>query len=623
MRFCFGFMTLAGFGFGVAPLCAQGAPDNCSFQRDPQSFLEREQRTIREINQRTLEFAAKGGARMAARSRAVPAGEIPRRNFIDEEIFGRLERDQIPVAALTTDKEFVRRIYLDLAGRLPTPEEYRTFIDETSPSKRDGLIDSLLYSPDYVSRWSTWLGDLLQNTRTAANVNQNVPGRNAMHDYLRSAIHTDKSFRDIAWELAAGSGNNYDIGAVNWSVRSITPGGPAQDRYDTAMIRLATTFLGLGHYDCLACHDGRGHLDQLSLWGRSTPRYETYRMAAHFSRLNIAGRSVPATDFYSGSFDVSDRTTGTYDLNTTFGNRPNRVRIGNLLNLTPEYRDGKAPAAGQNWRQAFADNLTADPMFGRNAVNRLWKQLFQMALAEPVDNLDPARLDPGKPPADPWTYQTAHPVLLQKLSDQFVNSNYSIRETIRLIVSSSAYQLSSRYDGEWKLDYVPLYARHFARRLDAEEIHDTLSQASGNWVNYTPQGYAESVRSAWRMPDPTEPGGAAGTLMTTFLRGNRDTQPRRQEGSILQSLTLLNDTYIRDRIRLSSSPNLRAVAAVPNNSLVIDELFLLYLGREPNEAEKNKALAAFAKATTAALRNATIEDLAWVLVNKVDFLINY
>ncbi|MBI2689696.1 MAG: DUF1553 domain-containing protein [Acidobacteria bacterium] len=602
---------------GVA-LWAQGAGDNCSFRRDPQSFMEREQRAIRDVHLRTVTTASKSEARMA-----VAAGDLPRRNFIDEEILGRLERDRIPAAALTTDAEFVRRIYLDLAGRLPKPAEYRAFMDDTGASKRDGLIDTLLFSPDYVSRWSTWLGDLVQNTRTASNANQNVAGRNAMYDYLRGAVHTDKSFRDLAWDLTAGSGNNFDSGVANWSVRSITPGGPNQDRYDTAMVRLTTTFLGLGHYDCLACHNGRGHLDQLSLWASTVTRSDAYRMAAHFSRLNIAGRAAPAGDYYVGSFDVNDRTTGTYDLSTTFGNRPNRVKIGTMLNVTPEYRDGKAPAGNQSWRQGFADAMTADPMFAKNTVNRMWKQLFQLALAEPMDNLDPARLEADNPPPAPWTYQTQHPRLMQKLSEQFVNTNYSMRELIRLIVSSTTYQLSSQYGAEWKIDYVPLYARHYARRLEAEEVHDALSQASGNWVNYTPQGFAEAVQSAWRMPDPTEPGGAAGTLMSTFLRGNRDTQPRRQEGSILQSLTLLNDTYIRDRIRLTSSPNLRTAAAIADNAAMVDEVFLLYLGRVPNATEKTTALAALAKANTAALRNTTIEDLAWVLVNKVDFLMNY
>ena len=198
------FLGFVAVGLGI---WAQGSPDNCSFQRDPQSFIDREARTIREINQRTMEFAAKGGARMAARSRNVSAGDLPRRNFIDEEIFGRLERDRIPVAALTADKEFIRRIYLDLAGRLPTPEEYRAFVEDPSEGKRDRIIDTLLYSLDYVNRWSTWLGDLVQNSRTAVNANQNVPGRNAMYDYLRGAVHTDKSFRDIAWELTTAAGN--------------------------------------------------------------------------------------------------------------------------------------------------------------------------------------------------------------------------------------------------------------------------------------------------------------------------------------------------------------------------------------------------------------------------------
>ena len=614
MKSFFGTLALAGLG-----VWAQGAPDNCAFQRDPQSFLDREQRAIREVNQRTLAAVGKaGGARMA-----VAASSLPRRNFIDDAILGRLERDGIPTAALTTDSEFVRRIYLDLAGRLPTPAEYRAFMADTSGSRRDGLIDTLLFSSDYVSRWSTWLGDLVQNSRTASNVNQNVPGRNAMYDYLRAVVHQDKSFRDFAWELTAGAGNNYDLGAVNWQVRSITPGGPAQDRYDTANVRMATTFLGLGHYDCLACHDGRRHLEQLSVWGTGQIRLDAYRMAAHFSRMNITGRNVPGTDFYSGSFDVVDRATGTYDLNTTFGNRPNRVRMGTLLNLTPEYRDGKTPANGQNWRHAYADGLTADPMFAKNAVNRIWKQLFQLGLAEPVDNLDPARLDPDNPPPAPWTMQTAHPVLLQKLSEEFIRNGYSMRELIRLLVSSTTYQLSARYDAEWKLDYMPLHARHYARRMEAEEVHDALSQASGNWANYTPQGFAEPVRSAWRLPDPSEPGGAAGTLMATFLRGNRDTQLRRQEGSILQSLTLMNDTYIRDRIRLANSPNLRTAAAIANNTEMVKEVFLLYLGREPEAGELAKVLAVLARANTAALRNSAVEDLAWVLVNKVDFLINY
>lgn len=620
-------LLLAGMGILPVGLLAQEplhvSGENCTFQRDPEEFLTKEERTIHDVNARAVAYAAKAGMRFAGTVRSVNPWDVPWRNLIDEEIFSRLEKDRIQVAPLSTDAEFVRRIYLDLTGRLPQPAEYRAFVEDKSPGKRDALIDRLLNTEEYMNRWATWLGDLVGNNRTAFNANQNVSGRNAMYDYLRNAVNTDKSFRDLAWELIAASGNNYDTGPANWSVRTITPGGPVQDRYDTGYIRPATIFLGLGHYDCLACHDGRGHLDQLSLWGRSVARVETYRMAAHFARLNIAGRAVPGTDPYSGSFDISDRTAGTYDLNTNFGNRPNRVRIGTMLNVMPEYRDGKTPKAGQTWREGFADNLTADPMFAANTVNRVWKQLFQLALAEPVDSLDPARLDPDKPPAAPWTYQTAHPALLKRLAGQFVGTNYSLRELIRTIVSSNAYQLSSQYDGTWKLDYVPLFARHYPSRLDAEAVHDAIAQASGNWANYMPQGFAGPVRSAWELPDTTEPGGGTGNLLNTFLRGNRDTQTRRGDGSILQSLTLMNDAFVRDRIRAALSPNVRAAVAMTDNNAAVEELFLWYLGRVPNDAERSKAVAALRRATTPALRTQTVEDLAWALINKVDFLINY
>jgi hypothetical protein len=591
---------------------AQFSGENCTFTANPDEFLLREERIVADIHARTAKYSRKATSK---------AADLPWRNFIDEEILGRLEKEKIPAAALTTDAEFVRRIYLDLAGRLPKPSEYREFVNSTDAAKREALVDRLLYSPDYLNRWSTWLGDLVQNNRTAFNVNQNVNGRNTMYDYLRQVVVNDKSMRDLAWELIATGGNNYDSGPANWSIRTITPGGPVQDRYDTAFIRPATIFLGLGHYDCLTCHNGRGHLDILSVWGRSVTRMEAYKMSAFFSRLNITGRNVPATDMYSGSFDVTDRTTGTYDLNTTFGNRPNRIRVGNTLNVTPEYRDGKTPRADQPWREAFADSLTADPMFAKNMVNRIWKQLFQLGLAEPVDSLDPARLDPDNPPAAPWTFQTQHPVLMKRLAGHFVATNFSLRETIRTIVLSTTYQLSSRYDDNWSIDYVPLFARHYARRLDAEEVHDVLSQGSGNWANYTPQGFAASVQSAWLLPDTTEPGGGAGALLNTFLRGNRDTTPRRGDGSILQSLTMMNDAFIRDRIRNASSPNIRAIVAMTDNNAAVEELFLWYLGRTPAEPERTKALAALNRANTAALRISTIEDLAWVLVNKTDFLI--
>lgn len=630
-------------GMPVAPLSAQEANaspgaepadptvvsgQNCTFRNNPDDFLNQQERFAAEANARTQLVAARmaklGGPRNSAAIRPVDAASLERRNFIDEELFGRLQQEKIPVAPRTTDEEFVRRIYLDLVGRIPTPFEFRTFLENRSLQRRDELIERLLYSEEFVYRWASYFMDTFQIARTATNVTLQTNGRNAMWDYLVGAIGSGKSYREIATEMMTADGNNFTNGAGNWVARSITPGGPVQDRYDTMLVMNAGTFLGLGHYDCIACHDGRGKMEQLSLWGRGVPRIEAYRMAAFFSRLGITQVAQPME--LSGSFNITTATTGSYNLNTNFGNRPNRVRVGTQTAVTPEYRNGAVPGATDNWRAFFAKQVVADPMFSKNLANRLFKHFFVLGLVEPVDGLDPARLDPDVTPADPWTHQTVHVKLLARMAQYLTDNDYNLREFMRLLVSSNAYQMSSRYDGaEWKTTYAPFYARHLARRMEAEEIHDTLSQASGNWQNYTILGFGETVQRAWRMPDASEPSSNGGvrTFLDNFLRGNRSSQLRRQDGSILQQLSLMNDTVVRDRIRTSSSPNVRALVSNTDLSFVAEELFLLYLGRLPMDAERSKAVAHLSKATTTAARTTAIEDLAWALVNRTDFIFSY
>ena len=619
-------LALSTPGAGAQEQDVLAAPEspsvNCSFKSDPDAFLARESRARRMILDRASKFnAAAGESRYS-----VPASEIPIRNLIDEHILGRLAQSNVRSARLTSDEEFVRRIYFDLTGRLPSAEQYFDFISDSAPNKRSVLIDRLLFSQEFLDRWTLWLGDLVQNNVTASNFNQQIDGRNAMHRYLRVSLFEEKSLRDIAWELITATGNNYDSGPANFSAKWITPGGPVQDRYDTAMVRSTTAFLGMSHYDCVTCHDGRNKLDQISLWGKSTTRMEAYRMSAFFARVDIRGRGNLPGNFYSNSQDVSSRATGTYDLNTNFGNRPNRTQIGSIRNVTPEYRSGQAPAMNADWRAFFADQLTSDPMFARNMVNRLWKAMFNLGLVEPVDGLDPARLDPDNPPPAPFTLQATHPALLIALARHFESNNYSLREMLRLIAESSAYQLSSRYDGPWSIDSVPLFARHYPRRLDGEEIHDALAQSTGFFLNYTVQNWDETVRWAGQLPDPTEPrnnlGGAA-AFMNVFLRGNRDTQQRSQAGSVIQQLNLMNSTFVLDRIRINSSPVLRDLAKITSNRDLVNEMFVRFLTRFPDEAEAANAEAHLAKATTAAQRNSYIEDLAWALVNKLEFIFSY
>jgi len=601
---------------------------DCTFQVDPDRFLASQGRVRREVNERAMKMNAVFARAIPAA--ALDAESIPQRNFVDQEIFGKLIKAKVPSAQLSTDAEFLRRIYLDLTGRIPSSDDVRAFLADATPDKRDAVIDKLLYSREFGDRWTMWMGDLLQNTATlnSTNFNRQIQGRNAFFDYIRDAVYNQKSFKTIATEVITATGNNYDIptAASNFPMAGSTAMGPIQDTYDNMLVKSAGTFLGLTYYDCLLCHNGRGHLDDINLWAANTTRADAESMAAFFSRVRFTRNPETVTTAYMyNSYAVTDATTGTYDLNTTFGNRPNRIKIGNVVNLTPTYRATGAAPKDANWRAAFAQNLVADRMFARNIVNRLWKQMFNLGLVDPVDTLDPARLDPSNPPPAPWTLQATHPELLEKLADEFVRQDYQLRPLLKILVESSAYQLSSRYEGDWTPEYIPLFARHYPRRIEGEEVHDAIVQGTQVFPSYTVQYWADRPAWAMQLPEPLEPrsDGTANNFMNTFLRGNRDNIQRSQAGSVQQQLYLMNDAFVSNRVKVAASPKLKALAAITNNSDLIDETFLTFLSRYPTDYERSKALPFLLKANTTALRNNAVEDLAWTCINKVDFLFSY
>ncbi len=602
----------------------------CTYRSNPSAFLEREARGIRQVYQRTSQFQAPAASTKSTRGSAasadrVPASELPPRNFIDDEIFGKLREKGIASAPLSTDEEFVRRIYLDLTGKLPTPTEIREFVASDAATKRDELIDKLIGSPAFVDKWTMWWGDLLENCTFPALFDRREDGRNAYYTYIKTFVGGDWSLRDVVPQLITATGNHYDTatGAANFPITAKTNMGPAQDTYDNGLVKAATFFLGMAQYDCLLCHNGRGHLDEINLWGSHTTRMEAEKMAAFFSRLNMPSRAVPSTSFYFNSIDVSDRATGTYDLNTTTGNRPSRLALGTVKSLTPEYRGtGAAPRDGA-WREAFGQFLYKDPMLAINFANRFWREMFGMGLVEPYDMLDPDRLDPENPPAEPWQLQATHPVLLQKLAQEFRGSDLNMRYLLRFIVQSNAYQMSSRYDGTWTLEMVPLFARHYPRRLWSEEIHDVLAIGSGQFNNYTLKNMP-AVKLAMQLPDTDEPrsDGATANFMNFFLRGNRDSRQRASDQSILQRLAIMNDNFVNIRTRVAA-PNLAVIFKISDNAQVTEEIYLTFLGRRPSETESQIAVKYLAAAQTATDRNNALEDLVWTCINKADFLFSY
>ncbi len=629
-----GCLAVLGCGLAVAqeamPEEAPASGQNCTWIAAPDEVQQRGLRARRDAYERTLQFTKSLPKTRAARS--VPASELPVRNFIDEEIFARLQAEGVPAAPLASDEEFLRRVSLDLTGRIPSAQEVREFAADTDPAKRDNLIEKLLASEAFLDKWSLWLGDVLQNAASAQNRSQQINGRNALYKWIRNALTEDKSWRDIAAEMLTVNGNNYDAGTAgaNFILRGFAPMGPAQDTYDLLLVKTASTFLGIGHYDCLLCHNGKYHLDNVSAWGVKVTRTEAQQMAAHFARVTMTARRTAESDFYYQSWDVAERPSGLYVLNTNSGNRPNRApaMVHGIIvtSLAPVYRDG-TPASG-NWRESFVRSMIADPMFARNYANRLWKAMFGLALAEPVDGLDPARLDPRQQPPEGWTYQASHPWLLEKLAEHARMTDFHLRDLLRLMAQSTAYQLSSRYDGEWDMTKAPLFARRIPRRLDAEEVHDAIVKATQLPQPYTVQGFAEPFLWAAQLPDTSEPrsNGTARAFLDAFNRGNRDTLPRRQDGSILMWLNLMNSTFTTNRARATgnnASPYLAALARSGSNEEIVEDIFLTFLSRRPTDYERNVALKRLENAAAPAARATAVEDLAWALMNKIDFLFSY
>lgn len=602
-----------------------GSQPDCTFRRDPDEYLTRQLRIHREVFDSTAKFAVRASS--AGGTANVHPSVQPRRNFIDDYIFGQLELRGISSAPIAGDEEFLRRVSLDLTGRIPAPSEIRAFAADTDEDKRDKVIERLLASEEFLDKWTMWFGDLLKNTSFPSNFDRQQDGRNSYHMWIRNSLKQDKTLQEFAFELITGAGNHFDLsaGAANFPIASKTPMGPIQDTYDTMLSMTASTFLGLGEMDCLLCHSGRGRLDQVNLWGSKVTRMEAWRMAAFFSRLNMPQRNVPITDRYYRSFDVSDRAAGTYDLNTNWGNRPDRAAVNNVRNLMPEYMGTGATPRDGNWRAAFAENMVKDPMFARNFANRLWKEMFNLALVEPVDSMDPARLDPANPPEAPWTLQATHPDLLEKLAVFLKDYDYNPRGFLRAIAQTTAYQLSSRYDGEWKYQYVNSFARHYPRRLMAEEVHDAVAKATAMPGSYTVRGWETPIMWAMQLPEPAEPrsNGTVATFLNFFLRGNRDSMPRSTSLSILQQMNLMNDTLVLNRVRVAASPTLLAASRLGSDEQIFEELSLLFLSRKPTASEQRIALEYLAKARDANERTAFIEDLAWVLVNKPEFLFSY
>ncbi len=258
-------------------------------------------------------------------------------------------------------------------------------------------------------------------------------------------------------------------------------------------------------------------------------------------------------------------------------------------------------------------------------MNYLWKELFQVGIVEPADSFDLLRQDPLSPPPGTWTIQPTHPSLLAKLAQDYAGHGYDLRYILGVMAKSSAYQLSSFYGGTWSGAYAPYFARHFARRMTAEEVFDAITRAT-NVPASLPVSGTSNVAWAMQLPDVLEPGGrsVAGNFLNAFLRGDRDGDARSNEFSIAQALLLLNDTTVTSRIRsgVSGSAVNKLIAAGATPVEIVASLYVSTLSRNPSPSELAQGIALFS--TTPGESKAQVaEDLQYALLNKLDFFYDY
>lgn len=613
------------------------------------------------------------------RSRSGSSRNMSSGGTIDDNIFGTLTASGVTPAPHSTDAEFLRRVTLDLTGRIPTVQEVTAFLADAAPDKRAQTINRLLDTPQWADRWAMFLGDLLRNTTVTAQVNRYPDGRDAFHLYLRDSLRDNKPYDQMAGEILAVSGSNdgryypaefasyqeyistiedYEGNpvtptAASYIVGALTRGGPVHDTYDAGAFNVARDFLGVSQMDCILCHDGDGHLDDLSVWGGEAKRSEAWGLAAFFAKTGLVRpRRAPAPpDGGLGPrprwWDVIDleniagpvppelrRIPGEYVLNTTTGNRPERQPNDNAGEMiaAPVYPFGAggSPKGGESRREALGRLLTADIQFARAAVNYVWREFFSRGIVEPPDQFDLGRLDPANPPPDPWEIQPSHPYLLQALSDGFVANGFDLKWLMREITNSRAYQLSSRYEGEWNAGYETLFARYQAKRLSAEQIHDALALSSGVAQPYVLSRSLGTVPFAMQFPDvqdiPRAPRrdtetllGASVSFLDAFLRGDREETPRSAEATIIQALHLMNSPLVIERVKASQANGTLAALLGQDDGVLVAGLYLRVLSRYPTADE----LAAGIQLIQSGNRTEAAEDLMWSLYNKVDFIFNY
>ncbi len=483
-------------------------------------------------------------------------------NRVDTLVMANLRKQGIQPAVLCTDQVFVRRVYLDVTGTLPEPEEIRKFFENQSPSirKRTGLIHTLLRADEFADYWSLKWGDLLR-IKAEFPINLWPNAVQAYHRWVHDAIRENMPYDQFTRELLTSSGSNFRVPQVNF-YRAIQGQEPA-----AIANAVALTFMGV----------------RLDNW----PEAQRSNMEAFFSRVAYKGTAEWKEEI------VYLDPAATDPLNAVFPD-----------GTTVQIQSGEDP------RKVFADWLISpdNPWFARNIVNRVWSWLMGRGIIHEPDDIRPDN------PA-------VHPKVLAYLEAELVKSKYDLRHIFRLILGSATYQQSS-IPAANHTDAETWFACYPVRRLEAEVLIDALCWISQTQETYSspipePFTFIPGNNRTITLAD----GSITSQFLEMFGRPARDTgleSERNNQPTDSQRLHMLNSSHIQTKIDRSSRINAIVRNAKGKRPKLIGDVYLTILSRYPSQEELAVA-EQYLQTKGLGLRQAT-SDLVWALINTTEFL---
>jgi hypothetical protein len=559
----------------------------------------------------------------------VSAGQYtPRSNAVDDFVFTKLEQLQIEPAPLCDDATFVRRVYLDALGRIPSVMESSSFIADDSTDKRTRLIHTLLERPEFNDYWTLILGDLLQNRKERDHDVRGVKGVRSFHGWLHSQLATHRSWLEIATSVLTATGSETANPAVGYYLVTV---GEKQADQSEVVDAVAQTFLGT-RIGCARCHNHP--LEQYT-------QDDYYHFASLFSRIaldrnpsELRPTELAVTTRHGLNLrkQIRDLETQLAALQTSADcdtelaaadteREKLRQRLGELRQQFQQTAESaivvRQPRTGrelgpQVWdRQPLTVPAGGDPrealvawikedgqeLFAGAMVNRLWKHCMGIGLVEPVDDLR-ATNPPSNPPL--WDF----------LVDEFLQSEYDIRALLKTIMMSRTYQLSPDTNDTNATDYR-FYSHFSPRRLPAEVLLDAICDLTGQPESFA--GYPLGVR-AIQVPDP----GADSYFLRTFGRSERTTAcacERNDDVTLPQLLHLQNSETLWQKI---VSPDGNLAHWLDSNEpprQLTQIIFQTACARLPTQSEQEIVSQALANGTP----HDVLADLMWALINSKEF----